>query len=92
MKRSGHRRWAVWGVLLVALAASAGWTLRTPAIHVTTTHVTRGPLASTVSGEGRSRVKDLYVVAAPVDGRLDRVTAKVNAVHLRRSTEGRLRS
>ena len=77
MKRSGHRRWAVWGVVLVALVASAVWTLRAPAIHVTTAHVTRGPLVSTVSGEGRSRVKDLYVVAAPVDGRLERVTAKV---------------
>ncbi len=38
--------------------------------------VTRGPLVATVSGEGRTRVKDLYVVAAPVDGQLERVSVQ----------------
>ena len=35
--------------------------------------VTRGPLTATVTAEGRTRVKDLYVVAAPVDGELERI-------------------
>ncbi len=39
--------------------------------------VTRGRLTVTVDGEGETRVKDVYVVAAPVSGRLMRITAEV---------------
>jgi len=35
--------------------------------------VTRGPLAVTVDEEGQTRVRDRYVVAAPVSGRLQRI-------------------
>ncbi len=39
--------------------------------------VTRGPLAVTVDEEGRTRVKDIYTVSAPVGGRLLRIQAEV---------------
>jgi HlyD family secretion protein len=41
---------------------------------VATATVTRGPLTATTTAEGRSRIRDLYVVTAPVDGDLERVT------------------
>lgn len=76
MKRSGYTQLALWIVVLLAVGAAAAWALRPVPVPVTMARVTRGALASTVSGEGRTRVKDLYVVAAPVDGRLERITVK----------------
>ncbi len=73
MKRAGYVKKAIWGGALIAVAAGTAWTLRPQPIHVTTATVTRGPLTATVNAEGRSRVRDLFVVAAPVDGQLERV-------------------
>jgi HlyD family secretion protein len=43
-------------------------------VPVSLATVDRGPLAVHVSDEGRTRVRDLYTVAAPVSGDLDRIT------------------
>ena len=59
-------------LLIVVLAI--GWALRPTAVVVEIARVTRGPLIATVTAEGRSRVKDLYVLTAPVDGNLERIT------------------
>jgi HlyD family secretion protein len=53
--------------------AAVVWALRPQPVPSTMAAVTRGALASTVSGEGRARVRDLFVVAAPVDGQLERI-------------------
>lgn len=76
MKRFGSTRLVLWIVALLAVGAAAGWAMRPVPVPVTIARVARGSLVSTVSGEGRTRVKDLYVVAAPVDGRLVRITLK----------------
>jgi HlyD family secretion protein len=73
MKRSGHIKRVVWGFVLLVVVAAAVWALRPQPVPATTALVTRGSLASKVSGEGRTRVKDLYMVAAPVDGQLERI-------------------
>jgi HlyD family secretion protein len=73
MKRASYMKKAVWGGALVAAVAATGWTLRPQPVHVTTAAVTRGTLSATVGAEGRTRVRDLFVVAAPVDGQLERV-------------------
>lgn len=73
MKKRKHvKRW-LW--LLVGVAAIAGivWTLWPKPVEVETTRAERGPLAATVSGEGRTQVTQLYVVASPVDGELERI-------------------
>jgi HlyD family secretion protein len=73
MKERRHvGRW-LW--LGAALAATAGvaWALWPGPIEVETARAERGPLAETVSGDGRTRVKQLYVVATPVDGELERI-------------------
>lgn len=76
MKPARHAEKAIWsGVLVLAVAATV-WTLRPQPIPVTTATVTRGTLTSTVSGEGRTRVRELFVVAAPVDGQLERVVVQ----------------
>ena len=73
MKRTNHiKRYLSIGGLLAA-AAGVAWAIRPQPVVATTAAVTRGALAATVSGEGRTRVRDLYVVAAPVDGQLERV-------------------
>ena len=74
--RAGYVRLLWWLTALFAMTVAIVWALRPAPVPVTTARVTRGSLAATVSGEGRTRVKDLYVIAAPVDGRLERVTKK----------------
>jgi HlyD family secretion protein len=57
------------GVLLVL------W-LRPKPVRVDVAEAVRGSLQVTVDGEGRTRVIDRYVVAAPVAGRLRRITLR----------------
>lgn len=61
---------AVVGVLVIAGVAAA---LRPDTLEVETALVRRGPLQVTVDADGQTRVRDRYVVAAPVSGRLERV-------------------
>ncbi|HEY0715523.1 MAG TPA: hypothetical protein VGF45_22770, partial [Polyangia bacterium] len=63
----------VWSGLLLVVVIAAAWALRPSPVPVTIAAVKRGDLTVTVKGEGRSRVKDLYVVSAPADGQLVRV-------------------
>jgi HlyD family secretion protein len=43
-------------------------------IKVETAMVSKGAISVSVDEEGRTRLKDLFVVAAPVSGRIDRIT------------------
>lgn len=63
-------------LLVLALAAALVFALRKPAIEVETGQVSRGPLTVTVDDLGETRVRDLYVVSAPVTGQLLRVPLK----------------
>lgn len=69
-------RYAV--VIIVAALALAGlaFALRPRALSVTTQRVSFGPLAQTVEAEAKTRVKERYVVAAPVSGRALRLLWK----------------
>ena len=86
MRRRKLLRRITWlGVVALAIAAIV-WALRPRPIAVETVAVTRGALTATVVGEGRTRVRDLFVVSAPVDGQLQRISLQpgdpvtVNAV------------
>ena len=76
-----------WGLLALLLAAGllAGAiatgriALPQSALDVETARVTRGPLTVTVDEEGRTRVRDRYIVAAPVAGRIARIVIKEGA-------------
>jgi HlyD family secretion protein len=63
-------------VVLIALLALAAWALRPQPVAVETAEVTRGTFEQTVSDDGKTRVRDRYVVSAPLAGRLDRIELK----------------
>ena len=61
----------------IAIAAGAAWmALRPRPIPVDVAVVSHGPLRVTVDEEGKTRVRDRYVVASPADGRLLRLALK----------------
>lgn len=63
-------RYAALGAILLTVLYAA---LRPRAVEVESAAVARGPLTVTVDEEGRTRVRERFVVAAPVGGRLQRV-------------------
>ena len=72
------RRWLpyVGALLLIALIAAGMWPKPTP---VETTRVSVGKLRSTVNEEGKTRIRQRYVVSAPVAGQLRRIPFKAGA-------------
>lgn len=73
VKKSGLRRswlWIVAGVVVVALLALA---LRPRPIEVDVAEADHGPMQVTLDEEGETRVRDRYVVSAPVPGRVLRI-------------------
>jgi HlyD family secretion protein len=69
------RRWLPYfGALLVAALIAAGlWPEATP---VETARVNAGPLRTTINEEGKTRIKNRYMVSAPVSGQLRRIQLK----------------
>ena len=73
-----RRRWlpyAAGAVLLILLALG----LRPRPSPVETAHAVTGPLRATVSEEGKTRIRQRYVVSSPVTGQLRRVPFKPGA-------------
>jgi HlyD family secretion protein len=65
-----HLSWTA----VAALAAVVGWlALRDRPLEVDTEVVRQGTLRVTVDAEGKTRVRDRYVLTAPVAGRLERI-------------------
>ncbi len=67
------------GISLLGIAVLAGliYGFAPRPVPVDVAAVTRGPLAVTVEEEGRTRVAERYVVAAPISGHLQRIKLKV---------------
>lgn len=59
-----------------AILGGAAWLLRPHPVPSETATAARGTLTSTVIAEGKVRVRNRFVVAAPVDGELERLTLK----------------
>jgi HlyD family secretion protein len=70
--RAGLRK-ALWVVGLVLGAALLVWALLPTPVEVDAAEVARGPIEVSVNEEGRTRVRDRYVIAAPLAGHLMRV-------------------
>ena len=64
------------GVGAAALAGLAVWALQPQPVPVETAAVTRGPFEQTVSDDGKTRVRDRYVVSSPLAGRVERIRLK----------------
>jgi HlyD family secretion protein len=78
MNRIWLRR-GIWLLVGVIAASLLAWAFAPRAVEVETATVTRGPFRKTVDEDGKSRVRDRYVVSAPVPGRLLRVDLKAGA-------------
>jgi HlyD family secretion protein len=63
----------VWGGAAAATALLLALALRPAPVAVDTVEVTRGRLAVTLDEEGETRVRERYVVSAPVAGRVLRI-------------------
>ena len=72
------RRWLPY-VLLLGAVVLAGLGLRPSPAPVETARVTTGALRATVSEEGKTRIKQRYLVSAPVAGQLRRIPFKAGA-------------
>lgn len=77
MAKTKWVRWAI-GAVLVGLVAAALVMLFAPRpVEADVAAVTRGAIDESVADQGFARVREAYVVAAPVSGRLQRVALHV---------------
>lgn len=71
------KRLLLWAVPLLALAAGLAVAFQPRPLPVDMAEVTRGPFDVRVSAEGRTRVRDVYRVSAPVAGDVQRLPVEV---------------
>ncbi len=64
---------ALFGLIAAVVVVSLWLAIRKPPYQVDLAPVTRGPMVVTIDDEGETRVHDLYVVSAPINGRLMRI-------------------
>jgi len=67
------KRLLFWLPMVLALAVALAWLFRPAAVPVDLVKVECGSLMVSVSDEGETRVRDMYVVSAPVPGRMRRI-------------------
>ena len=61
----------------LAIVGALAWAMWPKAVGVDFAQVTRGPFLVTVDEEGKTRIKDVYTVSAPIGGKLLRRTLEV---------------
>jgi HlyD family secretion protein len=72
-----RKRLLFWAPLVLALVGALFWLFRPATVAVDLIVVDRGPLTVSVSDEGETRVRDMYVVSAPVPGLMRRIDLDV---------------
>lgn len=70
------RRRILWFALAIGLIVAMAWAFRPPPVPVDVAEVRRGAFELAVEEDGISRVRDRYVVSAPLTGRLERLRYK----------------
>jgi HlyD family secretion protein len=71
------RRITIWGLLLAAVVAGILYAFWPQPVLVDMATLARGAMTVTVDEEGETRVKDIYVLSAPVTGRALRIESEV---------------
>jgi HlyD family secretion protein len=71
------RRSILWGTIGLLIAAGLVYSFRPRPVPVDLMELSRGRLVVTVDEEGETRVRDIFVVSAPVAGRTRRIEADV---------------
>lgn len=69
-------RIGTWTVIIVAAGTGVWLALRPVPVPCDVAAVDKGPLVVTVDEDGRTRLKERYIVSAPLAGRADRITLK----------------
>jgi HlyD family secretion protein len=59
---------------VIGLFSALAWTLWPKPVLVDVTEIRKGPLVVTVDEEGKTRIKDVYTVSAPITGKLVRLS------------------
>jgi HlyD family secretion protein len=77
MKSVKHRLW--WGLIGLVIIVVIVWAFVPKAVEVDVATVGRGPLQVTVDHEGKTRIKERYVVSAPLGGWMQRIPWKAGA-------------
>ena len=72
-----RKRLLFWAPLVLVLVGALLWLFRPATVAVDLVVVDRGPLTVSVSDEGETRVRDMYVVSAPVTGLMRRIDLDV---------------
>ncbi|WP_430414749.1 efflux RND transporter periplasmic adaptor subunit [Marinobacter adhaerens] len=76
-KKGFAGKWLFWGVFVMLAIVAVVVTIRPDPVWVDLAPVTRGPMEITIKEEGKTRVRDRYVVSSPVAGYLHRVLLEV---------------
>lgn len=71
-----RRKWFVIGLILAVVAATI-YGFLPKALDVDLVEVSRGPLQVTIEEEGRTRLKERFLLSAPTAGYMQRITVKV---------------
>ena len=71
------KRWAPWGLAVLALAGLAFWALMPRALQVEVGMVTIGRFEQAIDEDGQLRLKNRYVISAPMAAELSRPELKV---------------
>ena len=76
--RMPHLSKKILGLIIVVMAVlgTATYLMRPRVVDVETGRARRGPLRVTVDEDGRTRVRDRFVITAPVTGRLQRLVVR----------------
>ncbi len=69
------RKWLI-GILVLVLLLLAWLMLRQPAVVVEVDKVKRGEMLVTIDGDGKTRVRERFVVTAPIAGKMRRIKLK----------------
>ena len=83
---AGLRRLVFWGVFVVLVVIGLVYAFRPQPVAVDIAEVVRGSLIVTVEDDGRTRVHDVYVLSAPVMGRMRRIDLHVGDTVVARET------
>ncbi len=73
---SGAKRTLLWGLVAAVIAAGLVMALRDRPVPIDSALVDRGTVIVTLNEEGRTRVRDIYTLSAPIAGTLERIEAE----------------
>lgn len=76
-KKGVSAKWLFWSLFAALILAAVVFSLRPEPVWVDLAPVTRGPLTVSITEEGKTRVKDRYLVSSPVAGFLHRLSLEV---------------